>query len=346
MEPLQGEPWDEAASTIEKLTRKAAALAAHQQALSDYEALLFRWEEKLNSDAAWEEADEKEDSESSEEEEGEGEGEEEESSSWFSSYGSEEDSEAANDDDVASVDSDLGDSDDGAASIDVEPTAELTEEEKVAAAEAAAAAAKAVEEQTLLVANGREWLDANSATASTEELLAQLQDLDIALNELEPEVEPEEEDWPSEEEGGTGEEEGDGLTDSERQHAILHHFYAKYAPKTETEVEELIAKRKGDSDSLSEKAFEELCRKLEDKYGENPASLYAIDRAMGMLDEDDTDSTTARESVDDLDEDSDVFSGEEAAELDQKQRDKQISILHSFYAKYSPKSEDEVGDIM
>lgn len=342
MEPLQGQAWDEAAATIEKLTRKAAALAAHQQALSDYEALLFRWEEKLNSDAAWEEAEEKEDSESSEEAEVE-----EESSSWFSGYGS-EDSEAAEIDDVAGVDNDLSESDNGAAtSIDVEPAAEMTEEEKAAAAEAEAAAAKAVEEQMLLVATGREWLDANSATASTEELLAQLQDLDIALNELEPEVEPEEEDWPSEEEDSSREEEGDGLTDAERQHAILHHFYAKYAPKTETEVEELIAKRKGDSDSLSEKTFEELCRKLEDKYGENPTSLYAIDRAMGMLDEDDTDSATARESADDLiEDDNNVFSDEEAAQLDQKQREKQISILHSFYAKYSPKSEDEVADIM
>jgi hypothetical protein len=342
VEPLQGQAWDEAAATIEKLTRKAAALAAHQQALSDYEALLFRWEEKLNSDAAWEEAEEKEDSESSEEAEVE-----EESSSWFSGYGS-EDSEAAEIDDVAGVDNDLSESDNGAAtSIDVEPAAEMTEEEKAAAAEAEAAAAKAVEEQMLLVATGREWLDANSATASTEELLAQLQDLDIALNELEPEVEPEEEDWPSEEEDSSREEEGDGLTDAERQHAILHHFYAKYAPKTETEVEELIAKRKGDSDSLSEKTFEELCRKLEDKYGENPTSLYAIDRAMGMLDEDDTDSATARESADDLiEDDNNVFSDEEAAQLDQKQREKQISILHSFYAKYSPKSEDEVADIM
>ena len=343
MEPLQGQAWDEAAATIEKLTRKAAALAAHQQALSDYEALLFRWEEKLNSDAAWEEAEEKEDSESSEEAEVE-----EESSSWFSGYGSEDSEAAENDDDVASVDNDLSESDDGAATpIDVEPAAELTEEEKAAAAEAEAAAAKAVEEQRLLVTTGREWLDANSATASTEELLAQLQDLDIALNELEPEVEPEEEDWPSEEEDSSREEEGDGLTDAERQHAILHHFYAKYAPKTETEVEELIAKRKGDSDSLSEKTFEELCRKLEDKYGENPTSLYAIDRAMGMLDEDDTDSATARESADDLiEDDNNVFSDEEAAQLDQKQREKQISILHSFYAKYSPKSEDEVADIM
>ena len=68
---------------------------------------------------------------------------------------------------------------------------------------------------------------------------------------------------------------------------------------------------------------------------------------MDMLDEDDTDSATVRDSVDDLDEDDDdMFSVEEAAELDQKQRKRQISILHTFYSKHSPKSEEEVGDIM
>ena len=335
MEPLQGDAWDEAATAIEKLTRKAAALAAHQQALSDFEALLFRWDEKLNSDPAWE------DSETSEGAEVE----EEESSSWFSGGTEGEDEASENDGDMTGVlGSDVGEPDDStAASVDVEPTAELTDEEKAASAEAAAAAAKAVEDQKLLVATGREWLAANSATASTEELLAQLQDLDLALNELEPEVEPEEDDLPPEEEAGIGDEESHGLADAERQHAILRHFYAKYAPKTDAEVEEIIAKRKGDSDSLSEKAFEELCRKLEDKYGENPASMYAVDRAMGMFDEDDIGAPT-----DELDEDEHdgVFPDEEAAELDLKQREKQISILHAFYGKYSPKSEEEVGDIM
>lgn len=333
VEPLQGDAWDEAATTIEKLTRKAAALAAHQQALSDFEALLFRWDEKLNSDLAWE------DGETSEEAEVE-----EESSSWFSG-GTEGEGEASEiDGDVTDVDSDVGEPDDTtAASVDVEPTAELTDEEKAAAVEAAAAAAKAVEDQKLLVATGQEWLAANSATASTEELLAQLQDLDLALNELEPELEPEEDDLPPEEETGTGEEESDGLTDAERQHAILHHFYAKYAPKTDAEVQEIIAKRKGDSDSLSEKAFEDLCRRLEDKYGESPASMYAVDRAMGMFDEDDTEPP-----ADELyeDEHDDIFPDEEAAELDQKQRERQISILHAFYGKYAPKSEEEIGDIM
>lgn len=346
VEPLQGDEWDEAAATIGKLTSKAAALAAHQQALSDYESLLFRWEEKLNPET-WEEADEQEGvlgadgSETSEEAE-------QEISSWFSGYVGEEDGEEAQIDEDAAY-ADTGELDDGtaAASVDVEPVAELTEEEQAAVAEAAAAAAQALEEQKMLVKNGREWLESNSGTASTEELLAQLEDLHVALNELEPEGEPEEEEWPPEEEGGLGEEDGDGLTDAERQHAILHHFYAKHAPKSDVEVQEIIAKRKGDDERLSEKAFEELCRKLEDKYGDNPASMYAIDRAMGMF-EDNSDSADDGPADDSEESETgdDVFSEEEAAELDQKQRERQISILHAFYAKYSPKTEDEVGDIM
>jgi hypothetical protein len=156
------------------------------------------------------------------------------------------------------------------------------------------------------------------------------------------------------------EEEGDGLTESERQHAILHHFYAKHAPKTEFEVAEIVAKRKGDAETLSEKAFEGLCSKLEEKYGENPASLYAIDRAMGMLDDDDDDSTAGDDSGGDgngeqEDEhhhdageegDSELYSEEEAAEQERKQRERQVAILHAFYAKYAPKSEEEVGAIM
>lgn len=218
VEPLQGEAWDEAVATIGKLTEKAAALAAHQQALSDYESLLFRWEEKLNPEV-WEEA-EVEEEESGEEDEGSSdeedadggieavaEDDEPESSSWFSGYsgGDDDDDEVAEGGDDSASDDAAADNDLGDASGDVdaatatpadveqaEPSAELTEEEKAAMEEAAAAAAKAVEEQKVLVSSGREWLEANSASASTEELLAQLQDLDVALSELEPEGEPEE----------------------------------------------------------------------------------------------------------------------------------------------------------
>jgi hypothetical protein len=98
-------------------------------------------------------------------------------------------------------------------------------------------------------------------------------------------------------------------------------------------VAEIVAKRKGDAETLSEKAFEGLCSKLEEKYGENPASLYAIDRAMGMLDGDDDDSTAGDDSGGDgngeqEDEhhhdageegDSELYSEEEAAEKERKQ---------------------------
>lgn len=48
LDPRDGSgAWKDAAQRVRKLTAKAASLAAHQQALSDFEALLFRWEGRL-----------------------------------------------------------------------------------------------------------------------------------------------------------------------------------------------------------------------------------------------------------------------------------------------------------
>ena len=113
---------------------------------------------------------------------------------------------------------------------------------------------------------------------------------------------------------GSGEEaKGDGLTVAERQQVILHRFYNKVVgEKSEAEVAEILAKRKGSAETLSDKAFDgcnytstplslldfqgvserlfalQVCSKLEEKYGENPASLYAVDRAMGEFDDDES----------------------------------------------------------
>lgn len=204
VEPLLGDALTTAVNEIGKLTEKAAALAAHQQALSDFEALLFRWEERLNPES-WEADEDEDESDDSQADGSESDGEAGEgevaTSSWFAGYGGGEEDDDAATELSEDAERDGEDGDEAAevvesAEVEAEPVAELTEEEKLAAAEATAAAAKAAAEQKVLLADGKEWLAAQREGASTEALLAQLQDLDVSLNALEPEVE--EEDYPEE----------------------------------------------------------------------------------------------------------------------------------------------------
>ena len=296
MASLEADDWDKAFTLVAKLTEKAAALAAHQQALSDFEALLFRWEDHLNI------ADANEELESTMGVE---------SGSLLSaddSVGHE--AEEATDVDDEGVGRFTGQVDEDVLGVYTQPVSgqaealALSPEEAVLAKEAAAKMAVIAKEQTALVLAARDWL-AQHTNASTEELRATCSELQASLLELEPEHDPEEShDSDSEDDGkflehSTGEPE---LTGIDLQHAILLHFYAEHAPKTSEEVSAILQKRLAvdkespDGVQLSQSAFDKLCNKLEDKYGESPQSKWALDAVMS--DSEDATNSAQQDDVD------------------------------------------------
>jgi hypothetical protein len=173
-----------------------------------------------------------------------------------------------------------------------EPALDATASTEALSPEAQAAQAA----QRVLLLQSRAWLKEHPA-ATTEELLASLSEFEAGLSALEP-PEPEPDSADAAGQGSEGLSSGGGgsssaLSGAELQHAVLSHFYAKYAPKSSVEVTAILEKRRGADAELSESAFDALCDKLEDKYGESPQKMWALDSVMSDDEEAEDDNSAA-----------------------------------------------------
>lgn len=283
VKPLGTEQWGIASAAVGRLTAKAAALAAWQQSISDFEALLFDWDDRLDPTVleSIEEADVADDAEET----------------------------------AADVEAAEGEADPElqAAEAAEQAVNQTSQRAVIADAKLWLEAVAATGGAASVVVHGEDEEGApKMVPATTEGVISKLAETEMALLDLAPPpppapVEPEFDfdkllDEPDESTGTGADEAGDeaggggggdfdypDLSEAERQHQVLHTFYgAMGGEKTHDEVAGILLKRAGpaaDGDAPSDDffydvpalpmaTFDELCAKLEAKYGESPAAVW------------------------------------------------------------------------
>jgi hypothetical protein len=275
----KGPAWDHASAGVGRLTAKAAALAAWQQAVSDFEAMIFDWDDRLDPKRL-----EAEEAQRLLEEESAAEAAAEE------------------------TEEDAGEGGDAPELVQEEPL--FTKEERASNQTAQRQVLVDVKAWLETVAETGGAADVvvfgdGVVPATTEGVADKLAETEAKLNELEPPQPPELQEEEEEsfdfdkllEEGdapgGRESAEGDdgfgfdyapSLSEVERQQGVLYTFYQLHAPKTREEVTTIIRRRvdaegEGEPGAMKADAFDVLCGKLEGKYGESPISVWEAAQA-------------------------------------------------------------------